>query len=73
MNSSLRQSSNPDSRLQPLYPFRPLSEDTAELLRVEAPASNTAAATEKAWTLYPYRTGGGRALRRIESAPVRRR
>ena len=67
MNSSLRQSSNLDLRLQPLYPFRPLSEQTAELLRVEAPADNTAAATEKARTLYPQRTGDGRALLYVEA------
>jgi len=65
MNSSLRQSSNPDSRLQPLYPFRPLSEDTAELLRVEAPANSAAA--ENARTLYPHKTGDGRALLYVEA------
>jgi hypothetical protein len=40
MNSPSRLSSLPDSRLQPLYPFRPSSEHNPELLRAEAPANN---------------------------------
>jgi hypothetical protein len=40
MNSSSRLSSLSELRLQPLYPFRPSSEDNAELFCAEAPANN---------------------------------
>jgi hypothetical protein len=67
MNSSSHLSLLSDSRLQPLYPFMPLSGDNPELLRVKPPANNAETAVEKAHSLYLHMTGDGRALLYVET------